>query len=345
MNIEFIEALRNLEKEKGIPFQSLLDGLQQALEAAYKKSFPEGKGARVEVHPDNGEVTVFQYDLDEEGQPLRDDAGNLVNEVQIEKPKDFGRIEAQTAKQVILQRIREAERELTFGEYEGRAGDIVSGIVQQSDGRVTHVDLGRGVEALLPQAEQVPGERYDHNARIRAYIVDVRKTARGPQIYLSRSHPNLVRRLFELEVPEIEEGIVEIKGIAREAGHRTKLAVWSNEPGVDPIGACVGPKGSRVRMVVNELHGEKIDIVPWSEESSKYVENALSPAKVKHVDIDEETRTAVVTVPDYQLSLAIGKEGQNARLAARLTGWRVDIKSETQIAEADAGRGAEPVTP
>jgi len=343
MNVEFIEALRNLEKEKGIPFQSLLDGLQQALEAAYKKGFPEGKGARVEVHPENGEVTVFQYDLDEEGVALRDDAGNLVNEVEIEKPKDFGRIEAQAAKQVILQRIREAEREMTFGEYEGRAGDIVSGIVQQSDGRLTHVDLGRGVEALLPQAEQVPGERYDHNARIRAYIVDVRKTARGPQIYLSRSHPNLVRRLFELEVPEIEEGIVEIKGIAREAGHRTKLAVWSNEPGVDPIGACVGPKGSRVRMVVNELHGEKIDIVPWSEEPARYVEHALSPAKVKQVNIDEETRTALVVVPDYQLSLAIGKEGQNARLAARLTGWRVDIKSEAQVAGADAGRGAEPV--
>jgi transcription termination/antitermination protein NusA len=342
MNVEFIEALRNLEKEKGIPFQSLLDGLQQALEAAYKKSFPEGRGARVVVDPENGQVTVFMHDLDDEGSPLLDDAGNPLNEVEVEKPKDFGRIEAQTAKQVILQRIREAEREMTFGEYEGRAGDIVTGIVQQSDGRVTHVDLGRGVEALLPQAEQVPGERYDHNSRLRAYIVDVRKTARGPQIYLSRSHPNLVRRLFELEVPEIEDGIVEIKGIAREAGHRTKLAVVSNEPGVDAIGACVGPKGSRVRMVVNELHGEKIDIVPWSEDTAEFVANALSPAKVTRVEIDEETRTALVVVPDYQLSLAIGKEGQNARLAARLTGWRVDIKSESQIAGSGAGAGAEP---
>ncbi|MCA1833091.1 MAG: transcription termination factor NusA [Actinomycetota bacterium] len=346
MNVEFIEALRNLEKEKGIPFPSLLDGLRSAFEAAYKKSFPPDKGARVEVHPESGEVMVFQYDLDEEGMPVRDDAGNLVNEIPIEKPKDFGRIEAQTAKQVILQKIREAEREMTFGEYEGRAGDIVSGIVQQSDGRVTHVDLGRGVEATLPVQEQVPGERYEHNGRIRAYIVDVKKTSRGPQIILSRSHPNLVRRLFDMEVPEIEEGIVEIRGIAREAGHRTKLAVVSNEPGVDAIGACVGPKGSRVRMVVNELHGEKIDIVPFSEDPSEYVANALSPAKVKEVRIDHEARTALVIVPDYQLSLAIGKEGQNARLAARLTGWRVDIKSESQVAgepEAEAASGGEPV--
>ncbi len=338
MNPEFIEALRNIEREKGIPFDSLLSGLEQALAAAYKKSMPPDKGARVEVDPADGDVRVFMHDVDEEGTPMQDEAGNLVNETEVEKPKDFGRIEAQTAKQVILQRIREAEREMTFGEYEGRAGDIVSGIVQQSDSRVTHVDLGRGVEAVLPQAEQVPGERYEHNARIRAYIVEVRKTARGPQIILSRSHPNLVRRLFELEVPEIEEGIVEIRGIAREAGHRTKLAVISNEPGVDPIGACVGPKGSRVRMVVNELHGEKIDIVPFSEDPSEYAANALSPAKVKEVRIDEANRTALVIVPDYQLSLAIGKEGQNARLAARLTGWRVDIKSESQLA---AG-GSEP---
>ncbi len=335
MNPEFIEALRGVEREKGVPFSSLLDGLQQGLAAAYKKGFPEEKGARVEVDPENGEITVYMFDLDEEGLPLRDEAGNFVNEVQVEKPKDFGRIEAQTAKQVILQRIREAEREMTFGEYEGRAGDIVSGIVQQSDGRVTHVDLGRGVEGVLPHAEQVPGERYEHNARIRAYIVEVRKTSRGPQIILSRSHPNLVKRLFEMEVPEIEDGIVEMKGIAREAGHRTKLAVVSNEPGVDAIGACVGPKGSRVRIVVNELHGEKIDIVPWSEDAPQYVANALSPAKVTEVRVDEEGKTALVVVPDYQLSLAIGKEGQNARLAARLTGWRVDIKSQTQLQQAE----------
>lgn len=342
MNPEFIDALRNIEREKGIPFDSLLSGLEQALAAAYKKSMEPDQGARVEVDPVDGSVRVFMHELDEEGQPLHDEAGNLANETEVEKPGDFGRIEAQTAKQVILQRIREAEREMTFGEYEGRAGDIVSGIVQQSDTRVTHVDLGRGVEAVLPQAEQVPGERYEHNGRIRAYIVEVRKTARGPQIILSRSHPNLVRRLFELEVPEIEEGIVEIRGIAREAGHRTKLAVVSNEPGVDAIGACVGPKGSRVRMVVNELHGEKIDIVPFSEDAMNYVANALSPAKVKEVRIDEANRTALVIVPDYQLSLAIGKEGQNARLAARLTGWRVDIKSESQIAAGEATPGGEP---
>ncbi|MBI4729948.1 MAG: transcription termination/antitermination protein NusA [Acidobacteria bacterium] len=338
MNYEFIEALKNLEREKGIPFESLHDGLQQALAAAYKRSMPEEKGARVEVHPETGEITVYQFDVDEEGSPLRDDLGNLANEERI-VPRNFGRIEAQTAKQVILQKIREAEREMTFGEYAGRQGDLVTGIVQQSDSRYTLLDLGK-VEALLPQAEQMAGERYDHGSRLKAYIVEVRRTAKGPSIIVSRSHPGLVKALFSLEVPEIAEGIVEIRGIAREAGHRTKLAVSSNEPGVDPVGACVGSKGSRVRMIVSELHGEKIDIVPWSDDPRDFVSNALSPAKVKEVRIDEAERTALVVVPDYQLSLAIGKEGQNARLAARLTGWRVDIKSESQLAE-DARRARE----
>jgi len=238
-------------------------------------------------------------------------------------------------KQVMNQRIREAEREMKYEEYAGREGDIVTGIIQQSDSRYTLLDLGR-VEALLPQAEQVPYERPEPNARVKAYIVEVRKTAKGPQIVVSRTHPGLIKRLFELEVPEIADGIVEIKACAREPGARTKIAVLSNDNNVDPVGACVGARGARVRMVVNELRGEKIDIVPFSDDPADFVMKALSPAKVKEVRIHEDTGVAEVIVPDYQLSLAIGKEGQNARLAARLTGWRVDIKSETQLAEEEA---------
>ena len=325
------EQLKLIEREKGIPFDSLMAGLEEALAAAYRKSLPEEEGARSIVDPLTGAVRMFVFSLDEEGNPVRDADGNNVGEREV-PIEGFGRIGAQTAKQVILQKIREAEREMTFGEYAGRTGDIVTGIVQQSDSRYTLLDLGK-VEALLPPAEQVPSERYEHGARLKAYIVDVRKTAKGPSIVVSRSHPGLVKALFALEVPEIAEGIVEIKAIAREAGHRTKLAVSSNEPGVDPVGACVGAKGSRVRMVVNELRGEKIDIIPWSDDAAAFVANALSPAKVKEVRINEAEKTALVIVPDYQLSLAIGKEGQNARLAARLTGWRIDIKSESQVAE------------
>jgi N utilization substance protein A len=241
---------------------------------------------------------------------------------------------------VILQRIREAEREMKYEEYAGREGDIVTGIIQQTDARYTLLDLGK-VEALLPQAEQVQNERYEHGSRLKAYIVEVRKTAKGPQIVVSRTHPGLVKRLFELEVPEIVDGVVEIKAIAREPGHRTKLAVASNDSNVDPVGACVGARGSRVRMVVNELRGEKVDIVPYSENSEEFVMKALAPARVREVRIHTETGTAEVIVPDFQLSLAIGKEGQNARLAARLTGWRVDIKSETQLQEEEAGGGVE----
>jgi len=231
-----------------------------------------------------------------------------------------------------MQRIREVERDMKYEEYAGREGDIVTGMIQQSDQRYTLLDLGR-VEALLPQAEQVPYERPEPNSRVKAYIVEVRKTAKGPQIVVSRTHPGLIKRLFELEVPEIADGIVEIRACAREPGHRTKIAVWSNDNNVDPVGACVGARGARVRMVVNELKGEKIDIVPFSDDAADFVMKALSPARVKEVRIHEDTGTAEVIVPDYQLSLAIGKEGQNARLAARLTGWRVDIKSETQLAE------------
>jgi len=270
---------------------------------------------------------VLAQELDEDGEPVGDELDVT--------PDDFGRIAAQTAKQVMMQRIREAERELKYEEYAGREGDIVTGIIQQSDARYTLLDLGR-VEALLPQAEQVPYEKPEPNSRLKAYIVEVRKTAKGPQIVVSRTHPGLIKRLFELEVPEIADGVVEIRACAREPGHRTKIAVWSNDPNVDPVGACVGARGARVRMVVTELRGEKIDIVPFSDDTADFVMKALSPAKVKEVRLDDETGTAEVIVPDYQLSLAIGKEGQNARLSARLTGWRVDIKSETQLAEEEA---------
>jgi N utilization substance protein A len=287
--------------------------------------------ALVEIDAESGEIRVVAQELDEEGAVVRewDDT-----------PSDFGRIAAQTAKQVILQRIREAEREMKYEEYAGREGDIVTGIIQQSDHRYTLLDLGK-VEALLPQAEQVPYERYEHGARLKAYIVEVRRTSKGPQIVVSRTHPGLILRLFQLEVPEIVEGVVEIKAIAREPGHRTKIAVAANDPNVDPVGACVGARGSRVRMVVNELRGEKVDIVPYSPDPAEFVMKALSPAKVKEVRIVHETGTAEVVVPDYQLSVAIGKEGQNARLAARLTGWRVDIKSESQLFEEEQSAAEE----
>ncbi len=326
MNYELMEALRVIEAEKGISFEILLEALANALVTAYKRIPNAAEEALVEVDADSGEIRVIAQELDEDGRVVRewDDT-----------PSNFGRIAAQTAKQVILQRIREVEREMKYEEYAGREGDIVTGIIQQSDQRYTLLDLGK-VEALLPLAEQVPFERPEHGSRLKAYIVEVRKTAKGPQIVVSRTHPCLIKRLFELEVPEIVEGIVELRGIAREPGHRTKIAVASNDPNVDPVGACVGARGSRVRMVVNELRGEKVDIVPYSADPQEFVMKALSPAKVREVRIHEDTGTAEVIVPDFQLSLAIGKEGQNARLAARLTGWRVDIKSESQLRDEDA---------
>jgi transcription termination/antitermination protein NusA len=325
-NFAFLEALQQIARDKGISVDTLLDALANALVAAYKRMPDSAEEAVVTVDPDSGDIRVYGQELDEDGNVIRewDDT-----------PKDFGRIAAQTAKQVILQRIREAERDLKYEEYAGREGDIVTGIIQQSDNRYTLLDLGK-VEALLPQAEQVPYERYEHGARLKAYIVEVRKTTKGPQIVVSRTHPGLIKRLFELEVPEISSGVVEIKAAAREPGHRTKIAVWSNDQNVDPVGACVGARGARVRMVTNELRGEKVDIVPFSDEPRKFVMRALQPAKVKEVHLDEDTGTATVVVNDFQLSLAIGKEGQNARLAARLTGWRIDIKSETQVAEEEA---------
>ncbi|HEU4865372.1 MAG TPA: transcription termination factor NusA, partial [Actinomycetota bacterium] len=271
----------------------------------------------------------------------------VLSEQEVQVTDEFkGRIGAQTAKQVIFQRLRDAEREMTYEEFAGREGDVVTGIVQQSERRYTLLDLGK-VEALLPQAEQVPSEPYRNGERLKGYITEVRKGSKGPQIVVSRTHPGLLKKLFELEVPEIAEGIVEIKAVAREPGHRSKIAVSSNEPAVDPVGACVGPKGSRVRNVVTELRGEKIDVVPWSADPATFVANALQPAKVREARVDPETQTALVIVPDYQLSLAIGREGQNARLAARLTGWRIDIKSETQFADEQRGgpRPAQPAQP
>jgi transcription termination/antitermination protein NusA len=348
VNAELITALRELAREKGIPFETILSGLEEAMASAYKswrrqqepELTEEGFGARAQLDPETGEMRMWEQTLDEEG--------GVTEEHEVEVTDEFkGRIGAQTAKQVIYQKLRDAERELTYEEFAGREGDIVTGIIQQDSHRYTLLDLGK-VEALLPQAEQVPSEPYRHGDRLTAYITEVRRGTKGPQIVVSRTHPGLLRKLFELEVPEVQEGIVEIKAVAREPGHRSKIAVSSNEPGVDPVGACVGAKGSRVRMVVDKLRGEKIDVVPWSPDPAQYVANALQPAKVKEVRIDPETQTALVIVPDYQLSLAIGKEGQNARLAARLTGWRIDIKSETQAAE-EARRpvavASTPVTP
>lgn len=332
-----LDALRLVEREKGISFDSAIAALEQALAAAYKRTpGAEGDEARVEVDRQRGTVRVFAQEVEENEET---EEVTVLKEWEVNAPQDFGRIGAQTAKQVITQRIREAEREITYGEYSGREGDIVTAIVTQADPRYVLLDLGKGVEALLPTAEQVPGERYDHGSRLKAYIVEVRRSPRGPQIICSRTHPNLIRKLFELEVPEIVDGIVEIKAVAREPGHRSKIAVVSNNSDVDAKGACVGARGSRVRMVVNELRGEKVDIVDFDTEPSKAVANALSPARVKEVRINEETQTAEVVVPDFQLSLAIGKEGQNARLAARLTGWRIDIKSETQAAAAKTSEG------
>ncbi len=324
MNPDMLEALQALAADKGISVDALLAALADALESAYKRMPNSEEYAWVTINPETADIQVFAQKLDDDGEP--------VGEPFDVTPDGFGRIAAQTAKQVMMQRIREVERELKYEEYAGREGDIVTGIIQQNDARYTLLDLGR-VEALLPQAEQVPFERPDANSRLKAYIVEVRKTAKGPQIVVSRTHPGLIKRLFELEVPEIADGVVEIRACAREPGHRTKIAVASNDTNVDPVGACVGARGARVRMVVNELRGEKIDIVPFADDPADFVAKALSPAKIKEVSIDEETGVAEVIVPDYQLSLAIGKEGQNARLSARLTGWRIDIKSETQLAQ------------
>ena len=320
--------LRSLEREKEISFDVLVEAIEQALLTAYQRSPGARAKARVELDRKTGHVTVMATETDEEGNPVGefDDT-----------PAGFGRIAATTAKQIMLQRLRDAEDEIRFGEFSGKEGDIVSGIIQQGrDPQDVMVDLGK-IEALLPTAERVPGEDYRHGTRIKCLVVSVRKGMRGPQVMLSRTHPNLVRKLFALEVPEIADGTVEITAIAREAGHRSKIAVRSEVPGVNAKGSCIGPMGQRVRNVMSELNGEKIDIIDWSEDPAQMVGNALSPARVSSVTVvDAAARAARVVVPDYQLSLAIGKEGQNARLAARLTGWRIDIRSDEAGSDQEA---------
>src|SRR4051794_20283601 len=317
-----MSLLRMLEREKEIPFDVLVEAIEQALLTAYHKTNGAQENARVELDRKSGHVTVMAQEVDEEG--------TVVGEYD-DTPEGFGRIAATTAKQIMLQRLRDAEDERKFGEFSGKEGDVISGLIQQ--GRNPDdvlVDLGK-LEALLPAGERVPGEDYSHGTRIKCLVVSVRKGMRGPQVMLSRTHPNLVKKLFALEVPEIADGTVEIAGIAREAGHRTKIAVRSHVSGVNAKGACIGPMGQRVRNVMNELHGEKMDMVDWSDDPAELVATALSPARVSRVTVvDAEARSARVIVPDFQLSLAIGKEGQNARLAARLTGWRIDIRSDDE---------------
>src|SRR3984957_16458823 len=316
-----LSVLKSLEAEKDISLDLAIKAIEDALLVAYHKSDGAAVTARVEVNRGTGHVTVWATEQGDDGQPGRE---------YDDTPEGFGRIAATTARQVILQRLRDAEDELTFGEYAGREGDVVAGVIQQGrDPRAVLVDLGK-IEAILPAGEQVPGEQYAHGERLRCFVLHVRKGHRGPSVTLSRTHPSLVKKLFALEVPEMSSGVVEIAAIAREAGHRTKIAVRSHQSGVNAKGACIGPMGSRVRNVMTELHGEKIDIVDYAEDPADFVANALSPARVTRVEIvDLATRVARVTVPDYQLSLAIGKEGQNARLAARLTGWKIDIVSDT----------------
>jgi N utilization substance protein A len=321
-----MSILRMLEREKEISFDVLVEAIEQALLTAYHKSPGALEHARVQLDRKSGHVVVLAQETDDEGEPVGEEFDDT--------PVDFGRIAATTAKQIMLQRLRDAEDEIRFGEFSGKEGDIVSGLIQQGrDPNDVMIDLGK-LEALLPSGEQVPGEDYSHGTRIKALVISVRKGMRGPQVMVSRSHPNLVKKLFALEVPEIADGTVEITAIAREAGHRTKIAVKTEVPGVNAKGSCIGPMGQRVRAVMNELHGEKIDIIDWSEDPAEMVANALSPARVSSVTVvDEATRSARVVVPDFQLSLAIGKEGQNARLAARLTGWRIDIRSDEAPAE------------
>lgn len=342
MNMEFIEAVHELEKGRGISAEILFEAIEAALISAYKKNFGSLQNVRVLIDRLTGEFKVYArktvVDIveDPRTQVSLVEARNLDPNYQIEDiveyevtPREFGRIAAQTAKQVVVQRIREAERGMIYDEFVNREGDIVTGVVQRYEQKNVIVDLGK-VEAVLPAQEQIPGEGYQSFDRIKTYVVEVKKTTKGPQIMLSRTHPGLIKRLFELEVPEIHDGIVEIKGVSREAGARSKIAVYSRDPNVDPVGACVGPKGVRVQTIVTELKGEKIDIVNFSVDPQEFVANSLSPAKVLQVYPKLNEKVAIVVVPDYQLSLAIGKEGQNARLAAKLTGWKIDIKSESQ---------------
>jgi N utilization substance protein A len=320
-----LAALRSIEREKEISFDTLIDALETALLTAYKHTPHSMPHARVAIDRRTGEVIVWAQEIGPDGE---------IEEEYDDTPTDFGRVAAMTARQVILQRLRDAEHDQTFGEYSGREGDIVTGVVQAdahaAQRGVVLVDIGK-VEAILPQSEQVPGEEYPHGSRLRCYVVGVARGMRGPQVTVSRTHPNLVKKLFALEVPEIADGSVEIVAVAREAGHRSKIAVRTSVPGLNAKGACIGPMGQRVRNVVAELHGEKIDIIDWAEDPAQFVANALSPSHVVSAEVvDRVTQSVRVVVPDFQLSLAIGREGQNARLAARLTGWRIDIHSDAE---------------
>ncbi|NMA92396.1 MAG: transcription termination/antitermination protein NusA [Firmicutes bacterium] len=345
MNEDFLSAVESIEREKGISKEVLFEAIEVALISAYKRNFNSSPNVRVDIDRQNGEIKVFSelvvVDVVEDSRQeitlaearVYDPHCQIDDLVEVEvTPTEFGRIAAQTAKQVVIQRIREAERELIYEEFIDRTDDIINGLVQRFDQRNVIIDLGR-TEAILPLEEQIRQERYRQGERIKTYIVDVKKTTKGPQIIVSRSHPGLLKRLFELEVPEIFDGVVEIKAVAREAGFRSKIAVWSNNQDVDPVGACVGPRGSRVQAISYELKGEKIDIIKWNDELELFIANALSPAAVVNVELDSEQKIATVIVPDDQLSLAIGKEGQNARLAAKISGWKIDISSETQIAQ------------
>lgn len=343
----FLQALKEVGKEKGIAPEVLFDAVEAALVSAYKRNFNAASNVRVSLDRGTGEIHVFSQ------RKVVETVENKVTEISVNEahkisdsyidgdvvevevtPANFGRIAAQTAKQVVVQRIREAERGIIYEEYSNRSSDIMTGIIQRTEGHNVFIDLGK-TEAVLTPQEQIPTEQYLHNDRIKVYVVEVKRTNKGPQILVSRTHPGLLKRLFELEVPEIHDGMVEIKSVAREPGMRSKIAVYSADENIDPVGSCVGQKGQRVQAVVDELRGEKIDIVKWNEDPAKFIANSLSPAKVVSVAVNEDKKMSRVVVPDYQLSLAIGKEGQNARLAAKLTGWKIDIKSESQAAEDD----------
>ncbi len=346
MNAEFMLAFEALGKEKGIAPEILFDAIEAALISAYKRNFSSAQNVRVSLDRETGEIhvyarkTIVEHVEDDRLEISLADARKInpgymeedVLEIEV-TPRDFGRIAAQTAKQVVVQRIREAERGIIYEEFSNRSSDILTGIIQRIEQKNVFIDLGK-TEAVLPPTEQMIGEEYALGNRVKTYIIEVKKTSKGPQIMVSRTHPGLLKRLFELEVPEIHDGTVEIKSVAREPGMRSKIAVFSRDEEIDSVGACVGPKGMRVQTIVDELRGEKIDIVKWDADPAVYISNALSPAKVVSVEVDEVSKISKVVVPDYQLSLAIGKEGQNARLAAKLTGWKIDIKSESQAAEA-----------
>lgn len=357
MNLDLIEAIKGLVKAKKVDEKIVFDALEMVLLTAYKKESGSNAKTSVTLNRETGDYHIYEEKtVVEEIDPLAENAINEITVADAKKidktyeagdmlrievtPKNFGRVAAQTAKQVMIQKLREAERGSIYDEFSGREGDVITGTVKWSESRTIFVDLGR-VEGILPFAEQIEGEEFHPNDKIKCYVLEVRKTTKGPEIILSRTHPGLLKRLFELEVPEIYSGTVEIKSVVREAGSRSKIAVYAMDPNVDPVGACVGSKGQRVQNIVNELHDEKIDIVRWDEDPAVYIANALSPAKVISVSVWEEEKSSYVIVPDYQLSLAIGKAGQNARLAAKLTGWKIDIKSETQAKEEGFGQAAE----